>query len=124
MVEDALRRITPKLLRCIFSLQRRTLMRRSAALASCTSQAMALLKTTLKRCGGGSLLPPKDILKHCTALLNVTTKVEAFLKTRPKLFAGIGARKQRVTMALRPLCGMQQRLRADFTPTPDLLHPQ
>ena len=62
MVEDALRRMTPKLLRCIFSLQRRTLMRRSAALASCTSQAMALLKTTLKRCGGGSLLPPKDIL--------------------------------------------------------------
>jgi hypothetical protein len=45
--------------------------------------AMALLKTTLKRCGGTSLLLPKDILKQCTASLIVTTEVEAFLKTWP-----------------------------------------
>ena len=66
--------------------------------------AMALLKTALKRCGGTSLLPPKDILQHCTVSLSVTSTVEAFAKTRPKPFAGTGAHKQRVTLTLQPLC--------------------
>ena len=98
-LEEALRGITPKLLRCIGLLQRRTLMWHSAAWATCTMKALALLETTLKRCGCSSLLPPKDILQHCTGSLAVTRKVEAFVKTRPKPFAGTGAQKQRVTMA-------------------------
>ena len=60
LVEEALRRITPKLLRCIGSLQRRTFTGRSGSWASCTLKAWALLKTPQKRCGGTSLLPPKD----------------------------------------------------------------
>ena len=104
VVKEALRRMTPKLLRCIGWLQRRTLMRRRSAWASCTTMAMALLKTTLKRYGGTSLLPPKDILRHCTASLNVTSSVEAFVKTRRKPFAGTGAHKQRVILTLHPIC--------------------
>jgi hypothetical protein len=33
---------------------------------------MASLETTLKRCGGTSLLPPKDFLMHCTKSLAAT----------------------------------------------------
>jgi hypothetical protein len=49
-------------------LQYRALMRHSANLATCTKWAMALLETTLKRCGGTSLLPPKTfscIVQSC-----------------------------------------------------------
>ena len=97
-----MRRITPKRLRCISSLHRRTLMRRSTAWAACTSEALP--KTTLKRCGCTSLLPPKDILMHYTGSLAVTRKGEAFVKTRPKPFAGSAAHKQRVTLMLQSIC--------------------
>ena len=61
-VQEELRGITSKRLRFIGWLQRRALMAHSAAWATCMIVAKALLKTTLKRCGGSSLLPPKDIL--------------------------------------------------------------
>ena len=96
--------MTPKLLRCIGSLRRRTLIGRSAAWASCTKKAVALLKTSLKLCGCTSLLPPKDFLQHCSMSLTVTSSVEAFVKTRPQPFAGTGAHKQRVTLVLQMLC--------------------
>ena len=85
-------------------LQRRTLMGRSATWAACTTVALALLKTSLKRCGFTSLLPPKDILIHCSVSLPVTRKVDAFVETRRKPFAGTGAHKQRVALSLQTLC--------------------
>ena len=78
-VKEALRRMTPKLLRFIGWLQRRTWMMHSAPWATCTLKALALLKTALKRCGCASLLPPKDILMHCTMSLAVTSSVEALV---------------------------------------------
>ena len=79
LVEEALRRITPKRLRCIGWLQRRTLMRRRTAWAVCTTNALALLMTLLRRCGCTSLLPPKEILQHCSMSVSFTSAVEAFL---------------------------------------------
>ena len=66
--------------------------------------AMALLETTLKRCGCTSLLPPKGIPLHCPMSVSVTSTVNAFAKTRRKPFAGTGAHKQWVTQTLQPLC--------------------
>jgi hypothetical protein len=63
--------------------------------------AKALLKTTLKRCGGSSLQPPKDILEHCTGSLNVTRTVLVLAGTSPKPFAGTGSPKQRVILTLQ-----------------------
>jgi hypothetical protein len=60
------------------------------------------LKTTLKRCGGSSLLPPKDILQHCTGSLFITITVSVLLETMPRQFDGTGARIQRVTPVLQP----------------------
>ena len=70
---------------------------------ACTSIAKVLIKTALKRCGGTSLLPHKDILQHCTLLLSVTSEVKVLLQTWRKPFAGTGAPKQRVTLELHPL---------------------
>jgi hypothetical protein len=95
--------IAPKRLRFIGWLQRRALMKHSAAWASCTSMAMALIKMTLKRCGCSSLLPPKDILKHCTGSLSVTSSVAVFARARRQPFAGTGAPNQRVTLELQLL---------------------
>jgi len=129
MVQEALRRITPKLVRCIGSLQRRTLMRRSSSWATCTSVAMALLETTLKRCGCTGWLLPKDILQHCTGSLPFTRTARAFLKTRRKPFTGTGAHKQRVNQTLQPLCRGWPRDDPHSptikpTPPPSLLHQQ
>ncbi len=95
--------IAPKRLRFIGWLQRRALMKHSAAWASCTSMAMAVIKMTLKRCGCSSLLPPKDILKHCTGSLSVTSTVQVFARAGRKPFAGTGAPNQRVTLELQLL---------------------
>jgi hypothetical protein len=43
--------------------------------------ALALLMTTLKRCGCSSLLPPKGVLKHLVGSLSVTSKVSVFLQS-------------------------------------------
>ena len=98
--EGGLRRITPRLLRCIGLLQRRHLIRRSSDWVTCTSMASASPKTSLKRCGCTSLLPPKESLKHCTTSRPVTMKVKAFVRTGPKPFFGTGALKQRVTVKI------------------------
>ncbi len=69
--------------------------------------AKALLETTLKRCGVTILLPPKDILRHCTWSLTVTSTVytvQVFARARRKPFAGTGAPKQRVTLELQTSC--------------------
>ena len=80
-VKEDLRRITPKRLRFIGWLQRRALMRHSTAWATCTTGAKALLKTKLKRCGGTSLLLPKDIniLSWTAKSLTVTITVKVVL---------------------------------------------
>ncbi len=62
MLKQALGGMKPQLLRCIGLLQRTTLIGGSTAWAA--RSLMALLKTTLKRCGCASLLPPKGILQH------------------------------------------------------------
>jgi hypothetical protein len=64
VVQQDLLWIMLKRLRCIGWLQRRALMAHSTAWESYTSFAKALLETALNRCGGSSLLPPKDILLH------------------------------------------------------------
>ena len=111
--------MTPKLLRCIGWLQRRALMAHSAGWAKCSAMAMALLKTTLKGCGGTSLLPPKDILGDCGGLLPVTSSVKVFVRTRRQPFAGTGAPKQRVTLTLHTSCrGWVRELTQQQLPTP------
>ena len=79
-------------------------MQRSANLATPAAAFAVLLKTSLKRCGGTSLQPPKDIRRHCTGPLNVTSVVSVLLQTWRKPFAGTGAPKQRVTLELQMLC--------------------
>ncbi len=97
--QEDLHGISPKRSRFFSWLQRRAWMRHSAAWAACTTLAKALLETTLKRCGAASLLPPKDILQHCTGSLTVTSAVSVLLlQTWRKPFAGTGAPKQRVTL--------------------------
>jgi hypothetical protein len=64
---------------------------------------MELLKTTLKRFGGGSLLPHKDFLQHCTMPLAVTRTATVLLQTFRKPFAGTGAPKQRVMLTLHAI---------------------
>ena len=79
-------------------------MQRSANLATPAAAFAVLLKTSLKRCGYTSLLPPKDILKHCTWSLSITSTVSVLLQTWRKRFAGTGAPKQRVTLKLQTSC--------------------
>ena len=82
----------------------RALIWRRTNWASCTARALALLETTLKRCGGASLLPPKDIPQHCTMLLSVMRKVTEFVGTRLKPFAGTGSPKPLVTLTQQLIC--------------------
>ncbi len=104
-VKEDLRGIASKRVRCIGWLQRRALMRHSSSWDTCTTMALALLMTKLKRGGCTGLLPPKDILGHCTWSLAVTGAVAVLLQTLRKPFAGTGAPKQRVTVTLQPICG-------------------
>lgn len=66
--------------------------------------AQALLKTTLKRCGCCSLLPPKDILRHCAMSVLVTSTDTVLLQTWRKPFTGTGAPKQLVALVLQASC--------------------
>jgi hypothetical protein len=63
--------------------------------------AGVLLLTKLKRCGGTSLLAPKDTLMHCSRSLSVTSAVGVFLKTMQKPCTGTDAHMQRVTLTLQ-----------------------
>ena len=97
--------ITPNRMRLFGLLQSKASMRHSTLLATCTAAAVvALLETMLKRYGGGSLLPPKDILRYCLISLNVTRTAAALLQTRLKPFAGTSAPKQRVALTLNSRC--------------------
>ena len=76
-------------------------MQRSANLATPAAAFAVLLKTSLKRCGGGGLLLPKGIFQHCSLSLAATSAVAVLLQTWRKAFAGTGAPKQRAKPTLQ-----------------------
>ena len=51
------------------------------------------------------MLPPKEILVHCTRSLHVTSSVKVFARARRQPFAGTGAPKKRASLELQPSCG-------------------
>ena len=96
-------------------------MAHSTSSAACTTMAVALLETPLKRCGGGCLLPPKDILKHCLRSDSVTTSV---VVTWRKPSAGSSAPRQLDTLGPQRLCAsMTSELAQQQLPPLSLLPP-